>query len=66
MGSLRSNVYSLIVMLISMAVVSSSSFADSCDEHSEEKTETHSKGTKCRYVCLDLYDLKSLFMDQKY
>ena len=46
MGSLRSNVYSLIVMLVSMAVVSSSSFADSCDEHSEEKTETHSKDTK--------------------
>lgn len=46
MSSLRSNAYSLIVMLISMVVVSSSSFADSCDEHSEEKTETHSKDTK--------------------
>jgi hypothetical protein len=46
MGSLRSNVYPFIVMLISMAVFSSSSFADSCDEHSEEKTETQSKSTK--------------------
>ncbi|MDA9314738.1 hypothetical protein N9Q79_03115 [Alphaproteobacteria bacterium] len=46
MSKLRKNVYPMIVMLFSMLFVSSTSFADSCDEHSEEKTETHSQDNK--------------------
>ena len=46
MSKLRKNVYPMIVTLISMLFVSSTSFADSCDEHSEEKTETHSQDNK--------------------